>query len=439
MKKSLILLLSILAAEAAPASEPVGAGAQKQTPGSPGNPGWPQANGPFGNFNPRRYGVNLVDDFSQAKAVWTSEESDLGYAKTSVSGFVGNRAKWPGHPGSANGLIAAEGKIFASSFRPAGDAWAEKHPAAAQMSKFSPEEQKNLRRALSIDADDFVVAIDMATGKTVWKAVEERKGLFRGMGKRGGWGVTPAYHAGRIFSLGTTGRLYCYDAGTGRKVWETDLGKTHQAWEAEKKKNLDEKSLPSGGQQVSLVVADGVLIVPLFDPGTDISLRGVEVQTGKTLWDVPAATAHTATPAPWRHGGREYVLAATHGGGDHRQGKLRLIDPKDGKVLWTVEKLGNTHFSLAPSDAHVLVNVGSKTANRSGDPWMLLGCYRLTMRLWTADAGNLHPLCPAWPPPHTGTTGYNVFIEFPYVYGRLFMRSREGTVRCYDLRKSPND
>ena len=480
-------------------------------------PGWPQVNGPMGNFNPRRYGHKLVDDLSQAKTVWISED-------------------WPGHPGSANGLIAAEGMIFGSSFRPAGNVWAENHHAARAMSKYGPEQQESLRRGLSIDADDFVVAIDMATGQTVWKAVEQRKGLFRGMGKRSGWGVTPAYHAGKVYSMGTTGRLYCYEAKTGRKVWETDIGKTHQAWEAEKKKRLDEKTLASGGQYVSLVVADGVLVVPLYD-GLDISLRGVAVETGSTLWEVPAATARTATPALWRHQGREYLLVATHGFGDHRQGKLRLINPKNGEVLWTVEGLSNTHFALAPSEEHVLVNVGSKMKGHGDVPWMLLGCYRLSLedaklvwtmpdelgawhearyeasdwrkylirdgkvyyysrsrnpdkstvsayfildektgkillrqrggrddfvpvpgqhyliedrllqvpdashsdrlslRLWTADPKDLRPLCPPWKPPHTGTTAYNVFMEFPYVDGRIFMRARDGTVRCYDLRR----
>ena len=502
-------------------------------------PGWPQANGPFGNFNPRRYGCQLVDDLSQARAVWTSEDSDLGYGKTSSSGFVSNRATWPGHPGSASGLIVAEGKVFASSFRPAGTAWAEAFakPRGDIFANYSGDQQAALKRALSIDADDFVVAIDAATGKTVWKAVEAGKGLFRGMGKRSGWGVTPAYYGGKVFSMGTTGRLYCYAARDGKKVWETDIGKAHQAWESEKQKHLQEKSLASGGQYVSLIVAEGVLIVPLYDGG-DMGLRGVSVESGKTLWEVPAATASTGTPALWRHGGREYVLAATHGYGDHRQGKLRLIAPKDGRVLWTVEGLGNTHFALAPSDRHVLVNVASKTEGWGGAPWMLLGCYRLsregadlawtmpdelecwhearyeasdwrkylirdgkvyyysrsrnpdksdvaaffifdeetgkvlfrqrgrrddvvpvpgqhylvedrllqvpdashgdrlTLRLWTADPKDLRPLSAPWDPPHTATTAYNVFMEFPYVDGRIFMRSREGTVRCYDLRQA---
>lgn len=510
---------------------------------------WPQVNGPHGNFNPRKYGHRLVDDLSRARVVWVSEDSDLGYGKTSVSGFTSNRAKWPGHPGSCGGLIAAGGRIFAASFRPAGEAWAETSHAAKAMPKYTPQQQAKLRSSLRIEADDIVVAIDMATGKTAWKAVEERKGLHRGMGKRGGWGVTPAYcdgpstggsGQGKVFSLGTTGRLYAYDAATGKKVWETHIGKTHLAWEAEKKRHLEKRSLPSSGQLASLTVADGVLIVPLFDGALDISLRGVDVETGKTLWEVPAATAKKATPALWRHRGRQYVLAATYG--KHQKtgtGKLHLIDPKSGKVLWAAGGLANTHFALAPSERHVLVNVGSKTVGHGGLPWMRLAAYRLSLtgakrvwampdepgawheakyeasdwrkylirdgrvyyysrcrkpdksmiyeffifeeatgeilyrrrddtgrsgktitrgqlylvedrilqvpdashgsrlslQLWTADPKDFRPLGRPWSPPHTGTTAYEVFMEFPYVDGRIFMRAQDGTVRCYDLRK----
>jgi outer membrane protein assembly factor BamB len=267
-----------------------------------------------------------------------------------------------------------------------------------------------------------------------------------------------------------------------------------------------------------------------------MSLRGVDPADGKTLWEVPGATAKTATPALWCHEGRQYVLAATHGDPNQRTARLRLIDPRTGKVLWTVDGLCNTHFSLAPSEKHVLVNVGSKTTGHGKRPWMLLGCYRLspegarlawtmpdelefwhegayeasdmrkylirdgkvyyssrarnpdqsmvyaffvfdeetgevlfrqrlnekteaprgqtyliedrllqvpdashgdrlTLRLWTADPKDLRALCDPWNPPHTATTAYNVFMEFPYADGRIYMRAKDGTVRCYDLRQ----
>jgi hypothetical protein len=93
-----------------------------------GDAPWPQANGPFGNFNPRRYDVKLVDDLSKARQAWVSEFRDLGFAKGSSSGYVNHLADAETNPGSAGGLIVAEGKVFASSFRPRGSAWPESMP-----------------------------------------------------------------------------------------------------------------------------------------------------------------------------------------------------------------------------------------------------------------------------------------------------------------------
>ena len=59
---------------------------------------WPQANGPFGNFMPRRYGHDPVDDLNRAPLVWESEDRDLGYAKGSSSGYVRHLAQREGHP-----------------------------------------------------------------------------------------------------------------------------------------------------------------------------------------------------------------------------------------------------------------------------------------------------------------------------------------------------
>ena len=39
---------------------------------------------------------------------------------------------------------------------------------------------------------------------------------------------------GAVFSVGSTGRLYAYDAKTGNKLWEGDIGPMHQRAEAEK-------------------------------------------------------------------------------------------------------------------------------------------------------------------------------------------------------------
>lgn len=341
-------------------------------------PAWPQANGPTGNFNPRRFNVKLVDDLKDARQLWVSEQADLGFAKGSASGYLGHLADPATHPGSSSGLIVADGRVFASSFRPRGAAWPEKSPhVLAGLEKFAGEQLAALKRNAAIDADDLTVAIDRKTGKTAWTAVEAGKGLNRYAGKRLQFHGTPAYHAGRVFSLGTTGRVYCYDAASGKKLWEDDAGSLVRPAAALKEKLLKDRDAFAGGEGMgaSPVVAGGVLVVPQFGrPGQDVGLRGIDVQGGKTLWDVPACTSRFATPAVWTHQGKEYVLVATV------KGELRLIDPKDGKVLWTVAGLEPVYYPLSPSDRHVFVNVKSGTTNpkKAGQSWGRVGAYRLS-------------------------------------------------------------
>ncbi len=360
---------------------------------------WPQANGPFGNFNPRQYGHALVDDLKDARVAWTSADAWLGFCKGSSSGYVRHLADSSTHPGTGSGLIVAEGKVFASSFRPRGAVWPEHHPGIGgsfKSGQWSAEQTAAIQRNSAYDADDLTVALDLQTGKTLWSAVEESRGVNRYSGKRLHFMATPAYHAGRVFSLGTMGVLFCYDAATGKKLWEDATGSLAREMPAVKEKLLrDRKEMAGGGGMgVSLVVADGVLVVPEFDlkGARDIGLRGVDVASGRTLWVLPAATCRYATPAVWTHQGRQFLLCATVGQPNKFDtGTLRLLDPKTGKVLWTVTGLAPTYYSLSPSATHVCVNVPSAVPNskksKTEEPWGLVAAFRLTHekaeRAWT--------------------------------------------------------
>jgi outer membrane protein assembly factor BamB len=344
-------------------------------------PAWPQANGPFGNFNPRQYGVKLVDDLSRAKQLWVSEQHELGFAKGSSSGYVNHLADAATHPGTASGLIVAEGKVFASSFRPRGDNWPRDMPhfKADKVRALleDPKRAEAIRRNAAVDADDLTVAIDLKSGKTVWTAVEEGKGINRYAGKRLQFHGTPVYFQGRVFSLGTMGRVYCYEAATGKKLWEEEQSALVRHATALKEKLARERNdMADGcGMGASPVVAGGVLVVPEFDtPHHDVGLRGLDAHTGKTLWNVAACTSRFATPAVWTHQFKQYVLVATV------KGELRLIDPQDGKVLWTVAGLEPVYYPLSPSAKHVLVNVKSATdtAKKAGQSWGRIGAYRLS-------------------------------------------------------------
>jgi outer membrane protein assembly factor BamB len=363
--------------------------------------GWPALAGPTGNWLPLRTGARLVDDLLQARLVWQSEERDFGSAKTGSQTFraaadilarLGPDARV--HPGNWAGPIVAEGKVFGASFRPTGKFCEGQSPAG----KNGPSEPVRFR----LDAEDLLIALDARTGKLLWKAVEPG-GLVLSGGKRGGFQVAPVYHRGTVYWMGSTGRLFAHEAAQGRKLWQADIGPAHQQTAKRRAEILAAAERgrwtdPDGpGWHTSLVVAEGVLVAPTFTAprggGRDTNLRGIDILTGEKLWEVEAAVSRWATPSVWRNGDRQFVLCAT------LDGKLRLIDPRDGRVLWTVAGLGANYFTLAPSATHVLVNVaGPPDPNEKRAPGYY-GAYRIrpsgTELAWKMPAETRNQI-PTW-------------------------------------------
>jgi outer membrane protein assembly factor BamB len=339
--------------------------------------GWPMLHGPCGNFLPLRTGTPIVDDLLQARLLWVSEENDFGSAKTGSKTFataadvtarLGPDAVV--RPGNWAGVIVADGRVFGASFRPAGKVYEGTVKGSEAKARFR------------LDAEDLLIALDAKTGKLWWKAVEPG-GLVLSGGKRGGFQVAPAYYQGKVFSMGSTGRLFAYDAKTGRKLWQGDIGPAHAAVTKMREKILAAAENgrwtdPDGpGWHTSLIVADGVLVVPTFRGSgysRDGGLRGLDPQTGELKWEVADAVSKWATPSVWRHGDREYILCATLGG------VLHLIDPRDGKELWKVTGLGPNYFTLAPSATHVLVNVAPIDDPKAKRVPGYYGAYRITPR-----------------------------------------------------------
>lgn len=506
--------------------------------------------GPAGSLLPSRSGTELVDDPAEARLAWVSKDARLGSAKTGSKTFVdaedierrlGPETKLP--PGNWAGVIVADGRVFASTFQPAGKVFTSDRPRGA---KSEPGKPFRFR----LDAEDVVVALDAETGRTLWRTAEPG-GWLRGGGKRQGFQVAPAYADGRVFSLGSTGRLFAHDAASGRKLWMADIGPAHAAAARAREEALaaaeDGRFIAPGGPawHTSLVVAGNVVIAPTFDfakgAPSDTGLAGFAADSGKKLWEVPSACSRHATPALWHHGARAYLLTATW------KGHLRLIDPADGRVLWTLQNLGPMAFTLAPSADHVMVNVApypdAKTRRHPGRwgavrlsmergeiAWSLPdepafriptwfdtvarqralirdghvylstegdkeakapGCFlvldektgkilarhensgpeadevtgyftfledRLLVRvdsahgashggrhpifLWSAAPGEIRRLgdvrAPSGFDPVDFTTAYEVFMELPVVGGRVFERTVDGEVACYDFRKDPS-
>ena len=202
--------------------------------------------GPFGNFNPRKYGHKLVDSLGQARVLWKSDTGVLGMGKMFRKG--GGSAGQP--PGTASGVIVAQGLVFGNGFQPRANGRGlpfEGRSLKETQRAATGEKLEHLLTFWSVGADDVFVAYDQRTGRTVWQVNEVNKGIHRGMAKRSGFHCTPVYLEGKLFCIGTTLRAYAYDAATGRKLWESDLGPVHGGEEMTKQQALDVRCLPGSG------------------------------------------------------------------------------------------------------------------------------------------------------------------------------------------------
>ena len=77
------------------------------------------------------------------------------------------------------------------------------------------------------DAEE-VAAYDAASGKPVWIKQYDRGSLPEKTIKQFGVGprATPTYHDGRLYTLGITGILACWDVQDGKQIWTVDTAKT---------------------------------------------------------------------------------------------------------------------------------------------------------------------------------------------------------------------
>lgn len=359
---------------------------------APGLSDWPSYLGPSGNFG-ESSGARLIDDMRGARLVWESEEKNIGFGKAHTgAGKTGVGRDFLGlPPGGEASPIVADGLVIMSYFAPCGDVW-----DAEIEQRMGASFEKHVWR---ISADDVVLAMDAKTGKTRWKQVFAARGINTGAGKRGGWAVTPVAAKGKVFALGTTGRVYALDLTSGKPLWETNIGPAHLRLEQGKREGIQQRRMALPLSKVSrpygmLVVINGVLLAPDWNAG----LLGIDTETGGVLWRLnnprePILSGFNG-PCPARVEGKDYAVCV------NRTGALRLIDPKSGAILWTVP-LECEHLTQPVATEDYLLVFVSNPTHREGkeaniNQTGVLAAYRFNekgaTRDWVISADHAHEL-----------------------------------------------
>ena len=186
-----------------------------------------------------------------------------------------------------------------------------KHPVGPGWSSFSvvgdvcfTQEQRG--------EEESTVCYRLADGAEVWAHGDAARfwDPATGAGPRG----VPAFHEGKLFTVGATGLVDCLDAATGQLVWQRNLLADVDA------------SLQQWGVATSPLVV-GQLVVAFAGGGEGKGTIAYARATGEPVWTGGRGTHSFSSPQLARLAGVEQILMA------HDLG-LDALDPASGKLLW---------------------------------------------------------------------------------------------------------
>ena len=161
---------------------------------------------------------------------------------------------------------------------------------------------------------DTVFAIDVATGKIVWKhsypcaekvGIKDYDGPF----------ATPTVANGVVYTLSRKGDVFALDARTGKVIWSRDIVKE------------DDVRPPGFGGLAGSPLVLGDRLILNGSPGG----MALDLETGKTLWKSGKGPGGHATPVPLQIGKRTHLAI-------HSPRLLTIVDAADGKEVWATER-----------------------------------------------------------------------------------------------------
>jgi outer membrane protein assembly factor BamB len=158
-----------------------------------------------------------------------------------------------------------------------------------------------------------MIAFDAKSGKELWRTPYDRAPYTSILNT--GPQATPTVVAGRVYGFGITGVLSCFEAETGKLVWQVDTFKTLRA------------ALPRYGVCCSPVVIGNRVVVAVGGKGS--SVAAFDTKSGDLVWQALDEAANTSSPFVYAAKGKavpDVVFMTT----------LRVVglNPLDGSVGW---------------------------------------------------------------------------------------------------------
>lgn len=153
---------------------------------------------------------------------------------------------------------------------------------------------------------DVVFCFDAVSGKELWR--HEYPEPLDPKFYEGGTSATPTVHAGKVYTLSKSGKVFCLNAETGEVIWNRVLRHKPPTW---------------GFSSSGLIVDDKVVF--------NVGQAGVAMNkdTGQIVWESGRDESGYATPVPFKMPGGEALLAI------FGKDSLLAVNPADGTLKWS--------------------------------------------------------------------------------------------------------
>ncbi|HYP08872.1 MAG TPA: PQQ-binding-like beta-propeller repeat protein [Bryobacteraceae bacterium] len=226
-------------------------------------------------------------------------------------------------------------------------------------------------------AQETVIALEAATGKTKWEYSYSTEGGRLDLSNGQGPHSTPLLLGDRLYTIGIRARMHAFDVKTGRPVWQKDLYK-----------DFPGSTEFDRGYAVSPIPYKDTIVVKLG--GSNHAIVALNPKDGSLLWQKHSFGNSPATPVIVNAGGRDVLLTQF-------AGEVVAMQPGNGELLWshphrTDYGLNITPPVLARGNIAVVTSAysggarGLQLPTTSGNPTELWKHNRLRVHFTTALA-----------------------------------------------------
>ena len=250
-----------------------------------------------------------------------------------------------------------------------------------------------------LDDKETATCFRLDTGDVVWRESYPAPYTMNRAASRHGKGPksTPVLHAGKLYTLGITGILSCFDAETGTRKWQKDFSGQFSL------------TTPEFGTAMSPIVADGLLIVHIggLDKG---ALIAFDAATGEEKWQWAEDGPGYASPVVAMLGGVKQLVTQSE---NHCIG----IALDSGKLLWQMP-------FTTPYDQNIITSVVA------GETVILSGLQQGTTAVRPVRHGDEWEAEQVW---HNADV--SMYMSSPVLHGGLlfgFSHQQKGRFFCLD-------